>query len=481
MSRRDRAWAAAPFVVSTAAFVLYAVYSVSRHAQFETAGHDLGIFAVAVQKYAAFQLPVVPLQGLDTVLLGDHFHPILAALAPLWWVAPTPVTLLVAQAALVAASILPVWRFTARRLTPPQTLLVAVGYALSWPLQAVIDYDFHEVAFAVPIIAWTIDLVDRERYGPALAVGCTLLLVREDMFLVVLMLGLLLLLRRRYALAATAVGAAVAGYVIAVLWVIPAFAPSGTYRHLTLGAFGPDLPSALAAMMSDPVRTLTTLVTPDVKWQTLLWLFAPLAFLSLGSPYVLLALPLVVTRFFSEREELWTHQFHYSATVAPILVLAAVDTVARLAQRFDRLRFLSWALPAVMAVTAVVGTVAIPSAYPFHRLVVGDAFERTAHMDAMRAALDLIPTGVCVEADDRALPHLTRNAVVTLPGTTQGLATWMLLDLTRPDVGWRDLTPESVMRDALGDGFRVVSSEDGIVVLHREGPVDPRCAVDVRS
>ena len=51
-----------------------------------------------------------------TNLFGDHFHPVIVLFAPLFWIAPAAETLLVAQAALLALSIVPVFVYARDRL-----------------------------------------------------------------------------------------------------------------------------------------------------------------------------------------------------------------------------------------------------------------------------------------------------------------------------------------------------------------------------
>ena len=43
--------------------------------------------------YAHLQAPIVPVKGDGFNLLGDHFHPILILLGPIWRLFPTPLSL----------------------------------------------------------------------------------------------------------------------------------------------------------------------------------------------------------------------------------------------------------------------------------------------------------------------------------------------------------------------------------------------------
>ena len=222
-----------------AAFAVYAVYAVSRYRQYLPAGYDLGIFDQAVRAYSRFRAPLVPLKGVGFDVLGDHFHPIIALLAPLYWIWDDPRVLLVAQAALIAVSAIPVWRFARRRWSGTVSTALAVGYVLGWPLQGMGDFDFHEIAFAVPLLAGLLDALDRRRDAELFVAGGLLLLVREDMGAVLLVVGLIRVFQRRPrwpGVVLAAVGAL--AFVVVVEVVIPAFAGGTGYQYWEYSVLG---------------------------------------------------------------------------------------------------------------------------------------------------------------------------------------------------------------------------------------------------
>src|ERR1700742_1100063 len=88
-------------------FAIYAKLALLNQARLHTTGFDLGIFEQAVRSYAHGHLPVAELKGPGFPLLGDHFSPVLAVLAPVYRVFPGAGTLLVAQAALLAVAVVP--------------------------------------------------------------------------------------------------------------------------------------------------------------------------------------------------------------------------------------------------------------------------------------------------------------------------------------------------------------------------------------
>ena len=67
-------------------------------------------------------------------------------------------------------------------------------------------------------------------------------------------------------------------------------------------------------------------------------LLLPVAFLALGSPLALVAVPSLVLRFVSTNSAFWGADWHYNATVMPIVFLAAMDGLARIAAQRDQPR-----------------------------------------------------------------------------------------------------------------------------------------------
>ena len=123
----------------------YSVYCLARYYTFHYNAYDLVIFDQAVRSYAHFRPGISVIKGVhngfgpDFSVLGDHWSPILASLAPLYWLDSNPQTLLVAQSVLFALAIPPLWMFTRRALgggrqATAAAYLVAVAYGLSWPV-----------------------------------------------------------------------------------------------------------------------------------------------------------------------------------------------------------------------------------------------------------------------------------------------------------------------------------------------------------
>src|SRR5688572_22748721 len=74
---------------------VYGIASLVKHSHFETFT-DLAVFNQGIWQYSKFENPFITLH-LNRYFLGDHFHPIVALLAPFYWIFPKAETLIFIQ------------------------------------------------------------------------------------------------------------------------------------------------------------------------------------------------------------------------------------------------------------------------------------------------------------------------------------------------------------------------------------------------
>jgi len=104
------------WATAVAAFGAYAAISLFRLMQLNPSSWDLGIYTEYVKQYADLSAPIVDIRAPGFNLLGDHFQPIVAVLAPFFRVFPSSATLVVGQALLAAVSIFPVSQLAREKL-----------------------------------------------------------------------------------------------------------------------------------------------------------------------------------------------------------------------------------------------------------------------------------------------------------------------------------------------------------------------------
>jgi uncharacterized membrane protein len=360
VSRPRRAHLVGVGVVTAIIAAIYAVYSLTLYYTFKTSAYDLTIFDQAVRSYAHFHLGISPLKGVHNgfgpnfSVLGDHFSPIIAVLAPLYWIHNSPSTLLVAQAVLLALAIPSLWLFTRRafgggRKATIAAYCVAVAYGLSWPLIAAVAFDFHEAAFAPVLTAVAIERFQAGRLRTALIALVGLLLVKEDMGFFVAGLGVWLVLSRermvprQYLVALGMIVVGVIWTVGATYLLIPAFGGRGDY-YWAYSNLGKNVPDVIKHIITHPRSSLLTVFEPARKLHTIRDLLAPFLFLPLLSPIVVAIIPLILERMLGNKfPNWWGTTFQYNSYLVVALVCAAVDGAARLD------RWVSWSWASVAA------------------------------------------------------------------------------------------------------------------------------------
>lgn len=455
--RREIVARPVPSLLAAAFFGVYTLISLLRFRKVQNPSWDLAIFEQAVQGYAHFRAPIVDVRAPGMNQLGDHFSPILAVLAPVYRVCPSAVTLLLAQALLFALSVVPVTRIATRLLGEGRGVVIGVAYGLSWGIQRAVEFDFHEIAFAVPLIAYAVEKLVLERWYAAVLWSLPLLLVKEDLALTVGAIGLYLLIRKQWLLGGGLAALAVGMMALTVYVLIPAFNPDGVYEQ-GKSAGGGSLFGIFGGFPQD-------LVWPFVKVKTLLWVFGVVAFLALRSPLAVIAAPTLVWRLLSDTPNHWGQDWHYNAVLMPVVFIALADGLAR-ASVSPRpwLRRYARHVPAGVAGAAL----ALCASLPVARLIEPGEYKTPPRLTAANGALAQIRKGSTVETDLGLISQLPSKAHVYWIGATGGVIPDYVAVL-RPDQ-WDDDTRRRLEQEAelrnQGAKYTVVFN-DVFVVLKR--------------
>jgi uncharacterized membrane protein len=516
------------WIIALATFIAYDTISVFKYLRLEPGSWDLGIFTEYVKQLAHARAPVVPIRGTGFNLLGDHFQPIVGLLAPFFRVFPTPETLLVAQALFTAASVIPVCNAAQELLGIWASRGIGLAYGFSWGLQQMVNFDFHEIAFAVPLLAFSLSALVRRRPRPAILWALPLVFVKEDQGFTVAAIGLvmagmgLVMLRdavlarggdppgtprwpaarflRHRAGAVLARGGDPAGEleepaawirggvllavwglawsVLAIAVIIPHFNPMHHYPYwYDGGVVGPGGHPSVTGLAHQVIQS-----GHEKLWTTFLILL-PVAFLALRSPLALVALPSLALRFISTNSYFWGTSWHYDATVMPIVFLAAVDGMARFrassqrragAARRRRATLLPAPGEAVARYGAAVMVVIagwLAFRFPLGTLWSSQTYDISSHVSAEDAAMARVPNGVTVEATLSMLaPLAARDDTYWIGITPNPAPDYVVFDETNS--GWSP-PPANVLtfieQRHPGWAYLRIFTHDGVDVFRRAG------------
>ena len=372
------------------------------HRGLGTSAYDVGLYDQGVWLLSRFQAPFVTLMGRN--LLGDHASLILFLVVPFYWVVPGTETLLAIQSVVVAAGALPVY-FCARRLlsSQPQALVFAAAWLLNPAVNGANLENFHPDSFlglTVPLALWAL-LARRWRvYAVAVVLSA---LVKEDVSLVLVPLGLLVALkgetRRGLATVVGAVGASLAGMYLLMRSLIGV--PTRNAWRIPFGGVTGFLKESLVRPMN-VVRYLRSEGRLFYLWQ----MTSPFAFVFLLAPEVALVSILVLAA--NVVSNFW-YQFHigyhYSLVAVPALLFASVVGVSRI-HRDNR-----------PVATALVLVSSLVSAVMWTALPLGR--HQYAHWPAdfpvavqAREIMEDVPDGASITVFHSLAPHLAHRKEV---------------------------------------------------------------------
>jgi uncharacterized membrane protein len=449
------------WVITAAVFGAYFVISLFKLLRLAPASWDLGIFTEYVKQLSLLRAPIVDIRGPGFNLLGDHFTIGLAVLAPFFRVFPSPATLLFFQAAAAAVSVFPVAAAGTAFAGRTAGRLIGLAYGFSWGLQQMIDFDFHEIALAVPLLAFSLSALVRRRPAAAIAWAVPLVFVKEDQGFTVAAIGLLMGVTAAFPpdlahgwrarlpfaggvgrqgggrLGGGRLGGARRGgdrwgdgrtalwggvflmawglfwSLLAIIVIIPHFNPLHEYYYWNDGGVvGGNQSFSLGGLIGQTATGWPT------KLETVVLLLLPTAFAALGSPVTLVALPSLALRFMSTNTAYWGTDWHYNATLMPILFIAAAEAIGRMrgdpalavgleAGPRGAVRQAGAAVrqavrpartgvarhgPAMMAAVAV----ALAFQFPLSGLWQSSTYQLSPHVAAADAAMAVVPDGATV-------------------------------------------------------------------------------------
>jgi uncharacterized membrane protein len=325
------------------AFVIYFVaFTWAKHDAYQTFAEDMGIMDQSlwnlVHGYGLRQTICNPIS--DTNCLGDvsrlaiHFEPIMYVFGLFYLVAPSPKTLQLVQALVVASGALPAYWIASRRL---RSVLAGIGIAavyLLYPaLQNAVTYDFHAVTLAAAFLMFALYfMLTRNTVG--LVVACVLALAtKENIPADIFLIGASIIVLQRRPRIGLALCALSLGWLAVELPIMHAASPLGRSSTADRYAYMGSSPLEVAAyLLTHPLQVVREHVLDAGGIYYLRSLLSPSAYLALLSPLTLLvAVPAIAINLLSSSASQRSGLYHYNAEIVPILILASVESVAWLA------------------------------------------------------------------------------------------------------------------------------------------------------
>lgn len=472
------------YLVTAIWAILLAAVAIRRHLAF-AGGPDIDIFDQALWNTTQGRFYQSSIVG-DVILLSEHFDPLLLAMVPFYLVHPSPAILLVAQALMLALGAVPLY-WLAREHFPGQLLapLFPILYLLYLPLREANRNDFHPGALVPPLFLFALYFMEKARWGPMILMLALAGLLKEQMAMAGVTIGIYLFFARRKRLLGGGLFVLFGLWFYAnFAWIIPAFNPAGgRYKYFWLyNTLGGTPAGTFFAPILDPGGLLKSL-----QWgleRKLIYMdqvFGPLAFLSLLSPSrFFLGLPFLAEHLVSDSRLMTTIRTHHTADLLPFVFFSALFGASHLLRWLPAWRIFGRAWSPDTCPRAVAALLLAASLFfhswpeTFHLRL----YSITPHHERLYAALGTIPPDASVSAQTPIAPHLSyRKALYHFPelGPVGGeTAEFVILDrLLIARDRFRNTFP-GLVAGLASKGYEKVHDEDEILIFRRARAPGPR-------
>ncbi len=162
--------------------IIFSFYTVMKYVSLNASAYDLGLESQMYASTMHGEFFYTPLLGES--YLAEHFSPIVFLVYPIYYLAPSPETLLVLQSFLIGFSSVPLFLLSTELLSKRHTInrnmagivsvILAISYLLSPYTESLLSFDFHLMAFLIFLVPLSYYLFLKKKW---LGEGITLALI----------------------------------------------------------------------------------------------------------------------------------------------------------------------------------------------------------------------------------------------------------------------------------------------------------------
>jgi uncharacterized membrane protein len=388
-------------------------------------GYDLAIFDQAIWHLSKFEIPESSIRNVP-VVFGDHFHPIISFLTPLYWIWSNPKILLIAQIIILILGVLPLYFICKHfKINPLFTLLISLLYLLNPALERGAIADFHEIIFAPVLFLSSFYFLIKKGWLYFIFFLLLLIFTKETLALFLIGYGIFLLFYERskkIGFATILIG--VLSFFLIISYIIP------TLNSLQLGySYFPEYPGfknglirGILNTLKNPFPLLTNLIYPLDKWFGASLFLTFFIFNFFLSPFLFfLFLPLLIERF-SNYTLFWGVETWHNVLFVPIGIVGIIISFEKIKDWQIKKRFSNEFLLFFRNLVLIFPFIAVlfwflQSSYIF---VLPHALQKTngelIQIEEANNIIKLIPKSAAVATSEPFLPHLShRKDIYLLP------------------------------------------------------------------
>lgn len=442
-----------------AVYILYTGGLTSlRYTTYSSSTYDLGIFSQMFYWMKETGLPMTTCERNNLVShFAIHISPIYYVLLPFYALFPSPVTLQISQAVILASGVIPVILLCRHmNLGNRSTLMIGFVYCFFPALTGGCFYDIHENLFLTPLLLWLFYFYEKKKWPLFWVFVLLVFSVKEDAAIYIACIGLYLLICRKEWIRGPILFLGAVGYFL------------GAYAYLQSQEYGSLLSSRFNSLMTDPsggpfniVRTLLldpgymfSMVFKDEKLLYLITMLLPVACIPLFNKrlsQLVLLLPFLVINLLSDYPYHYNLYFQYGFAAVALFFYLTVRNIAvfDVSKRQKILPF------AVIATTVLFLSTMSNQTFYLQR-----AIENQEVNQKLDSYLESIPEDASVTASGYFTPKLSKRRILYhYPANHQ--TEYVVLDLRST----REPGGEPAIAELEKQGYVRISYEEDLIAI----------------
>lgn len=405
-----------------AAYILvFGITASIRHYHFQTQAWDMGIFTQIFWNAAHGNGFVSTLEEIPHHL-GIHFSPIFYGLLPFYMLLPSAYTLLWLQTIALGLGAWPLYLLAKKVLNDPRwATIIAAGYLLYPSTHWINFFDFHEIAFFIPLFITAIYFLETEQWRWMSLFVLLAAMTREDAVVFVFFVGIYALFKRKNRAGIGILIFSIIYFFLTTKAIMPALG-GGLLRLDRYSQFGSAAPEIIKNLFTQPSLLWATVATAE-KLKYVVWMFLPVAFLPFFSRAALLLIaPGLLENLLTRYGSQFSGLYQYDAVLIPGIFLGAIYGVYHL-QKYPK-RFLQRAIIGTLIISWLFRSPLNPIAFP------KEIFQSNPKWDTYRTLVQSIPANASVSAYTNLVPHLAQRKNIFMLGQETVPPDYLLIDAT---------------------------------------------------
>lgn len=334
------------------AYIIYFSYfTILRYKALYASYYDLGIMHQTVYNtYSAIKtgdwsrfLELTNPTGTEQIKrMAIHNDPLLAVLAPFYFIHSGPETILIIQSVIAAIGAIAIFKISRKVLKNNfLSMLFSVSYLLYFPLQRANIFDFHAVTLATTFLLFMFYFWLTRKYILSFLFFILSLLAKEQVALTTAFFGVYVLTtalrsivvkkekKQNLFYAGIVIFISVAWFVLSVFYIIPIFRGGQHFAVSRYSDFGESPIAIITGILTNPF-SLSKYIFRDSTLDYLRLLLSPLGFLPLLSPIqLMIAMPEFAINLLSKNPNMRNMIYHYTAVITPFVFISAMYGVRK--------------------------------------------------------------------------------------------------------------------------------------------------------